>query len=243
MTPYFLIVHHSGGTDQDPKADSSNYTVEQCDSDHKSRGFPRSSLGYYVGYQYFIYKDGIVKKCREDTEIGAHTNQIVNGKSMNAQSIGICLAGNFDTTLPTEAQKQALARLLKEKMVLWSIPVSNIYPHRHYATYKSCYGDLLSDTWARELVTPPLQKVITKIINFFMTDNSVGHAVLYEVKNKATGEVSPVSSYEAESDQSFGVHLNGSLIVFPNGTYENGEYIIRSVDTHMAPDGITSITF
>jgi hypothetical protein len=163
---------------------------------------------------------------------------------MNKQSIGICLAGNFDVTMPTERQKLALQELLHMKMTQWSIPIKNIVPHRYFAP-KSCYGNLLSDTWAQELVTPPLQKVITKIINFFMNIHDLdGHARVYEVKNKTTGVISTVSAYESEHDRSFGVHLpNGTLIVFPEGTHDNGEYLVRDVETGLAPDGITTVTF
>lgn len=145
MKPEYIIVHHSGGTDAQPLADSSNYTVAQCDADHKARGFGKSSLGYHVGYQYIIEKNGKVTQCRKDTEEGAHTI----GK--NKTSIGVMLSGNFDATLPTEAQIQALKSLLLTKMVEHSIPASKIVPHRSFAA-KSCYGNKLSEDWARKLV-------------------------------------------------------------------------------------------
>lgn len=235
MKPTKIILHHSGGTDAEPMGDSSNYTVVMCNQDHKARFNFLSSLGWYVGYQYVIEKDGKVTQCRKDDEEGAHTI------GQNKSSIGIMLCGNFDATHPSERQKSALQKLLKEKMAQWSIPKEEIYPHRKFAV-KTCYGKNLSDTWGRDLVTPPLQKVINKINSIFMTDVSTGSARVYEVINKNTGNVYPVSHYEFGSDRSFGVHLqDGILITFAEGTYDNGEYLIRDVETQLAPDGVTKV--
>lgn len=143
--PLYLIVHHTGGTDAQPLADSSNYTVQQCNADHKARFNFISSMGWYVGYQYFIDKNGVVTQCRADMEEGAHTI----GK--NNSSIGICLAGNFDATLPTAAQITALRDLLVARMYEFGIPAENIVPHRLFAA-KTCYGKKLSYTWAADLV-------------------------------------------------------------------------------------------
>lgn len=143
--PQFLIVHHSGGTDKNPLQDSSNYTAEMCNRDHKARFNFISSLGSYVGYQYVIEKDGKVTQCRKDDEEGAHTI----GKNKN--SIGIMLSGNFDVTLPTDAQTESLRKLLKEKVKQWNISSNFIVPHRQFSQ-KTCYGNKLSDDWARNLL-------------------------------------------------------------------------------------------
>jgi len=148
MIPKYLIIHHTGGSDLDPRQDSSGYTLLQCDIDHRAKfNFP-SKLGWYVGYQYFIDKNGKVSQCRLDNEEGAHTI------GQNTNSIGICLAGNFDVTLPTEAQVKSLTKLLKDKTQQWNIFPSNIVPHRKFAS-KTCYGTKLSDSWARDLLLTP----------------------------------------------------------------------------------------
>lgn len=143
--PLYLIVHHTGGTDADPKADTSNHTFEIVDAWHKQLWNFKSSLGHYIGYQYFIDKTGKVTQGRADTDEGAHTIR------KNLSSLGICLAGNFDTTLPTKEQIAALKTLLKAKMAQYSIPLANVVPHRTFAE-KSCYGNRLSDTWAQDLL-------------------------------------------------------------------------------------------
>lgn len=153
-TPKNLIVHHTGGTDAYPLNDSSNYTVNQCNEDHRIRFGMLSSLGWYVGYHYYIDKAGVVTQTRTDTEEGAHCVGWNNhpGDSPDKASIGICLAGNFDTTLPTDAQTNALRALLVAKSTQYSIHPENIFPHRHFAV-KTCYGNRLSDVWAKNLVT------------------------------------------------------------------------------------------
>ena len=62
------------------------------------------------------------------------------------------MSGNFDVTLPTKEQTEALTRLLKRLMEELKIPASKIVPHRTFAN-KTCYGKRLSDDWAQNLVT------------------------------------------------------------------------------------------
>lgn len=150
--PEFIIVHHTGGTDANPLADTSHHTFKIVDDYHKSLGWGG------IGYHYFIELDGKITQGRKDTEEGAHTI------GYNKKSIGICLAGNFDTTLPSPAQITALTALLKEKMVQYSIQSEKILPHRHFAS-KTCYGRRLADNWARNLVTKSSTKPNSQIIS------------------------------------------------------------------------------
>jgi hypothetical protein len=52
--PEYLIVHHSGGTDAYPLADTSHHTAQIMESWHLSKGWDG------LGYQYVIHKDGEV---------------------------------------------------------------------------------------------------------------------------------------------------------------------------------------
>lgn len=158
-TPVYLLVHHSGGVDANPLQDSSNYTVAQCNQDHKVRFNMLSRKGFYVGYHYFIDKGGIITQTRFDDEEGAHT------VGYNTSSLGICLAGNFDATLPTDAQVATLKQWLTDKSKQYNIAPSNIYPHRQFAQ-KTCYGKNLSDDWARNLIVKSTQiSKIQKLLN------------------------------------------------------------------------------
>ena len=144
--PEYLIVHHTGGIDSDPLADTSHHTFEMVNAWHKHLWNFRSTLGYYIGYHYFIDKEGKVTQGRADNEEGAHCI----GK--NRSSIGICLAGNFDATDPTEKQVKSITGLLKKLSKVHGIEQNKIVPHRTFAN-KTCYGNRLPDGWAASLVT------------------------------------------------------------------------------------------
>ena len=135
--PRLIIVHHSAAKAPSPQFAAINQW-------HKQRGFPLSTLGFYVGYHAVIEGDGTLRAARIDTERDADT------LGHNFDSLSVCLVGNFDTTTPTTAQIGALGALLSAWCKAWSIDASRIYPHRKFQA-KSCYGAKLSDTWAREV--------------------------------------------------------------------------------------------
>lgn len=145
--PQYIVVHHTGG---DNGVDTSNQTAQIVEEYHLGLGWEG------IGYQFYIEKDGDVWRGRPEHYHGAHVKE----DGMNKKSIGICLAGNFDVTLPVKAQTDALVILMKEMMDKYKIPIEKVFPHRHYALntngspYKTCYGSKLPDTWARDLLAP-----------------------------------------------------------------------------------------
>lgn len=146
-TPKVIIVHHSGGTDANPLADTSNQTFEIIRDYHISKGWGD------IGYNWLIEKSGKICKGRDETIDGAHTI------GMNSQSIGICLVGNFDLTVPTKEQEESLKIVCKDLVTRYPVLKDQIFPHRKYAQ-KSCYGKNLSDDWARLLVEEKKEEVI-----------------------------------------------------------------------------------
>lgn len=138
--PEYIIVHHTGGTDANPKADTSHHTAYMIKQWHLAKGWQD------IGYNWVIEKDGKIVKGRDEKIDGAHTI------GYNSKSIGICLSGNFDVTYPTKEQEVSLAQLVREVMGRYpSISLVNIVPHRKFAN-KSCYGSLLKDDWVVKLV-------------------------------------------------------------------------------------------
>lgn len=89
-----IVIHHS--------ASPPDTTMEQVDQWHRNRGFTK------IGYHYFLESDGTVKIGRPDWAVGAHAI------GANFDSLGICLAGNFEEAPPTQAQMKALAELIKD---------------------------------------------------------------------------------------------------------------------------------
>lgn len=130
--PQFIIVHHS--------ASSRDHTnIDQINAWHKARGFPQSSLGYYVGYHYVIFPDGKVFQARNDLEIGAHAK---TADGMNFKSIGICLAGNYETEELTIGNLDALKNLTDRLCMKYAIPHINIRGHRD-VSQTACPGNNL----------------------------------------------------------------------------------------------------
>lgn len=136
--PDQIIVHHDGVSRKGP-----SFAI--VDEFHESQGFPLSSLGFYVGYHYWIERDGVVRQARAENELGAHA------KGQNYTALGIGLAGNFNEEDPTAEQTAALGLLLSNLCARHDIPAERIFPHRKYAN-KSCFGSRLADDWAQQVL-------------------------------------------------------------------------------------------
>lgn len=138
MKPTRIIWHHSAS--QVP-----THQAELINEWHKEREFPISSRGHYIGYHYIIEKDGSVFQAREENEIGAHDS----GENVN--SIGICLAGDFNVELPTPEQCAAFRELWIALIIRLGLPVLAIEPHRRDDT-TDCPGKLLGDDFPLTVV-------------------------------------------------------------------------------------------
>ena len=112
MIPLWLIIHHTA-TDRDTT------TFSGVKNYHISKGWGD------IGYHYFITPS----RCytgRPETVVGAHCR----ADGMNFKSLGICLAGNFQTQQPTDWQVERLNKLVKDLQRRYNIPNSNILGHR-----------------------------------------------------------------------------------------------------------------
>ena len=136
--PDKIIIHHSGGTAKDPLADTSHHTFEIIKNYHVSKGWGD------IGYNWLIEKDGSIHKGRDETVPGAHTI------GQNTKSIGVCLVGNFDFSLPTKEQEESLKVVYKDLITRYPILRGQVFPHRAFST-KSCYGNRLPDDWVLNL--------------------------------------------------------------------------------------------
>lgn len=118
ITPKYLIIHHAV-TPQD-------VDVHVIDQAHKNRwhGETLSSLGWYIGYNYVIGANYVVK-AREDYEMGAHTY------GWNDRAMAICFTGNYEIDKkPLPYQESAFVALAEQLMKEWSIPLENVLFHR-----------------------------------------------------------------------------------------------------------------
>lgn len=90
------IIHHSAS------GDVSASTIHGW---HLANGW----LG--IGYHFVLRHNGNIERGRPLWAVGSHA-----GPSGNVDSIGICLAGNFETDKPTPQQMNSLVWLLKEHL-------------------------------------------------------------------------------------------------------------------------------
>ena len=87
-----IIIHHSASED---------VAAVEIHQWHKNRGFSG------IGYHYVIRKDGEIERGRPLDTVGAHA-----GEAGNIDSVGICIAGNFENYGPEAVQIEALAKLI-----------------------------------------------------------------------------------------------------------------------------------
>ena len=116
------IICHCSASDE-----ANHDNVEIIRSWHLARGWD------YIGYHYFIQKDGNLQIGRPISKAGAHCY------GQNKHSIGICLAGNGDFT---EFQFKTLKALCLNLCEIFELHDADIYPHWYYNDKKTCpiYG-------------------------------------------------------------------------------------------------------
>lgn len=123
-----IIIHHS---------ESFYGSAAHIDKYHKSRGW--DGLGYHFVINNGVFKngygerDGVVEVGYRwrGQKTGAHCK--VNGDHSNywnRHTIGICLIGDFEQTLPTKRQWQSLIKLVRFLQQRYNIPANKICGHR-----------------------------------------------------------------------------------------------------------------
>lgn len=128
-TTEVIVIHHAGFPEGDK--DSSAEDI------HK---FHQEKNGWAgIGYHYVIRKDGTIEQGRKPLAVGAHAYQ------HNKNSVGICVAGNFNLAKPQAAQMDSLKLLtawLCQKYKLNPMSKGVIVGHRELND-TSCPGDNL----------------------------------------------------------------------------------------------------
>ena len=102
-SPVKIIMHHSGGTDKNPLADTQKHTAEIVRAWHLSKGW--DDIGYHIVTEDASeqHPNGRIVLGRPFNHHGAHC------WSMNQKSIGWLVMGNFDRThRPSYKQKRLI---------------------------------------------------------------------------------------------------------------------------------------
>jgi len=116
---------------------------------HKKEWNFKSTMGFYLGYNYEIAQSGLKRQARQD---GEQTAACYQGNMNSGQCIHICLDGNFDTEKPAPPQIFALRDLLKALVKKYGINKNNIVFHGQFAP-KSCPGKNMDINFVRSLVS------------------------------------------------------------------------------------------
>ena len=88
-----LILHHAAGSGLDARA------IHRL---HRQNGWAG------IGYHYYVQKDGSIHRGRPEDRVGTHA------AGHNADSIGVCFEGNFETEEMGPEQFAAGAELLSD---------------------------------------------------------------------------------------------------------------------------------
>ena len=124
-----IVVHHAGFPDGDK--DSSAEDI------HKFHQEVNGWAG--IGYHYVIRKDGTIEQGRRPLAVGAHAYH------HNKNSVGICVAGNFNLAKPNSKQLDSLKLLtawLCQRYKIDPMKRGSIVGHRDLND-TSCPGDNL----------------------------------------------------------------------------------------------------
>lgn len=127
--PNFIVIHHTAVSrfkNKDQFIANNRY--------HQAQWQFKSSLGYYLGYNYEISAKGKIRKAREE---GEETAAVYQNNMNDGRAIHIALDGNFDIEKPTPNQIYALRDLIKK--IIEKYPIKDIFFHRDFAP-KSCPG-------------------------------------------------------------------------------------------------------
>jgi len=133
MTPKWdhIIIHHSATSDSDTV---SWQAIRRYHIDNQKW----LDIGYHFGVEKINGHQEILLG-RPLDQSGAHTKE----QGMNRRGIGVCFVGDFDKKPPSnETLIYAAKYLVVPLMRYFSIPLKQIQPHRRYATYKTCPGQL-----------------------------------------------------------------------------------------------------
>lgn len=105
--PTGLVLHHTASTTISPEAINDMHIQEGWGG---------------IGYHFYIRKDGTIYRGRPENIIGAHAI------GRNKNSIGICLEGNFENEVPTDAQKNSLVKISTDMIIKYNL--EDILGHR-----------------------------------------------------------------------------------------------------------------
>jgi len=125
--PQWIVCHYSN-------IETRESQLKQIESYHKSKRFPKSSLGFHTGYHFVIDTDASLHQMRADWDRGAHAVNCghkdcditgLDWNLLNYRSIGICVCGG----VPSAEQMLTLRDLIFDIRAKYDIKWSNVVNH------------------------------------------------------------------------------------------------------------------
>ena len=151
-----IILHHTADETLTSQYDKINVY-------HKDvKKFPLGGFGSYVGYHVLIEFNGDIIFCRPFEEVGAHD------AGENADSVGVALAGNFNTQQPSDMQILSFSKVcdIIFTMIEKQVPIE---PHRKGDTTE-CPGKNIPDNWGTKIYLKQKINWLTQLANYLKTE-------------------------------------------------------------------------
>lgn len=151
MKVYWVTTHCSA------TPPSRKYTLDDLRYDHLKRGFSD------VGYHYYITRDGVRHKGRNDTKQGAHV------RGFNKNNLGVCLEGGVNESGKaefnfTDAQMDEWLLIVKELQGKHKLALDKFKGHRDWSPDKNGDGKITIIDWLKECPCFDVQQKLKELL-------------------------------------------------------------------------------
>jgi prefoldin subunit 5 len=128
---------------------------------HKSKSWAEStktpSAYPYISYHYLLATDGSLLNVTDEKYVKYHSGDNIKGaNSFNLHGIAVCLTGNYDNDIPTEAQMKALVLFIRDVEKRYGID-ARVRGHKETSqTATACPGKNLGTSqsgWLKQVIT------------------------------------------------------------------------------------------
>lgn len=157
-----VAVHHSVYKPAN-NLDELKAQAKLFDGWHKSKSWAETiktggEYGYqYVEYHYLMATDGSILQVQDEKYVLYHAGDNFRGvDSFNLHGIAICLTGNYETDVPTEAQMKALVLFIRDVQKRYKID-ARVRGHKETSqSATACPGKNLGTSksgWLKQVIT------------------------------------------------------------------------------------------
>lgn len=136
----FIIIHHTQRNNDWPAFVRFRHLY--------IRGWEEIGYHWLIGNSRPFTIDGKIYAGRPEIFQGAHAF------GYNRNSLGVCLIGNFNKTIPSQNQFCSLYKLLRQKMVQYNISSANVFGHSELPNVnKTCPGNNIDMSIVRGMLS------------------------------------------------------------------------------------------